>query len=38
MSRVKRVVKIASTPADPYVMNLLGKISEGKRVLSYPER
>ena len=34
MSRTKKAAQIPTTAADPYVMNLLEKISEGKRILN----
>ena len=34
MSAVKKVAKVTSTPTDPYVTTLLGKISEGKRAMN----
>ena len=34
MPAAKKVAKVTSTPTDPFVTNLLGKISEGKHVMS----
>jgi CRP/FNR family cyclic AMP-dependent transcriptional regulator len=34
VSKKAKVTKTATTTADPYLSNLLGKISEGKRILS----
>jgi len=35
VQRIKKVVKIPSTLPDPYVMNLLERISEGKRISNF---
>jgi CRP-like cAMP-binding protein len=35
MPRLKRVVTVKTPDIDPYVMQLLGKITEGKRVLTF---
>ena len=37
MRTKKEVAKATSTPTDPYVMNLLEKISEGKHILNLPK-
>jgi CRP/FNR family cyclic AMP-dependent transcriptional regulator len=34
MPAAKKIAKVTATPTDPYVMNLLGQISEGKHALS----